>query len=67
MKESKIVVNNAVGLHARPASLFVQAAAKYKSDISVSCQDPETEEIRDVNANQFLVFLRLVYFREWRS
>ena len=27
MKESKIIVNNKVGLHARPASLFVQEAA----------------------------------------
>jgi len=63
MKESKIVVNNAVGLHARPASLFVQAAAKYKSDISVSCQDPETEEIRDVNAKSILGVLTLGVFQ----
>ena len=63
MKESKIVVNNAVGLHARPASLFVQAAAKYKSDISVSCQDPETKEIRDVNAKSILGVLTLGVFQ----
>ncbi len=63
MKESKIVVNNAVGLHARPASLFVQAAAKYKSDISVSCHDPETEEIIDVNAKSILSVLTLGVFQ----
>lgn len=59
MKESKIVVNNAVGLHARPASLFVQAAAKYKSEISVSCQDQETKEVRNVNAKSILGILTL--------
>jgi phosphocarrier protein HPr len=63
MKELKIVVNNAVGLHARPASLFVQAAAKFKSDISVSCQDPETKEIRNVNAKSILGILTLGVFQ----
>jgi phosphocarrier protein HPr len=63
MKESKIVVNNAVGLHARPASLFVQAAAKYKSEINVSCQDPDTQEIREVNAKSILGVLTLGVFK----
>jgi len=54
MKESKIVVNNKVGLHARPASLFVQAATKFKSDINVYCQDPETKEDRNANAKSIL-------------
>jgi phosphotransferase system HPr (HPr) family protein len=31
----KITVNHAAGLHARPASLFVQTANKFTSDISV--------------------------------
>jgi phosphocarrier protein HPr len=63
MKESKIIVNNAVGLHARPASLFVQAAAKYKSEINVSCQDPDTQEIREVNAKSILGVLTLGVFK----
>ena len=63
MKESKIIVNNAVGLHARPASLFVQAAAKYKSEINVSCQDPDTQEIREVNAKSILVVLTLGVYK----
>lgn len=33
--EIVIKVLNASGLHARPAALFVQTAAKYKSDIQV--------------------------------
>ena len=54
MKESKIVVNNKVGLHARPASLFVQEAAKYQSNIKVSTQDPDTKELREANAKSIL-------------
>ncbi len=36
MAEITITIKNKVGLHARPASLFVQAANKYKSDIRVT-------------------------------
>ena len=63
MKELKIVVNNKVGLHARPASLFVQAAAKFNSDINVSCQDPETKEDRKANAKSILGILTLGVFQ----
>jgi len=63
MKESKIVVNNKVGLHARPASLFVQAAAKYNSNIQVSCKDPETNELREANAKSILGVLTLGVFQ----
>lgn len=36
MMESKnIVVNNKIGLHARPAALFVQTAGKFLSNIMV--------------------------------
>jgi phosphotransferase system HPr (HPr) family protein len=40
MPEINLTVTNKVGLHARPASLFVQAASKFKSNISV--QNGET-------------------------
>jgi len=63
MKELKIVVNNKVGLHARPASLFVQAATKFKSDINVSCQDSETKEDRKANAKSILGILTLGVFQ----
>ena len=63
MKESKIIVNNKVGLHARPASVFVQEAAKHVSDIKVSCQDPDTMEIREVNAKSILGVLTLGVFQ----
>ena len=34
--EKQIVIRNKLGLHARPAALFVQIANKFDSDISVS-------------------------------
>jgi len=36
MPEVTATVTHEVGLHARPASMFVQTAAKYSSDIEVT-------------------------------
>jgi phosphotransferase system HPr (HPr) family protein len=36
MQTTSIVVHNKVGLHARPAALFVQAAMAYQSKITVA-------------------------------
>lgn len=36
MKSLEISIQIAIGLHALPATLFVQTARKYKSDIKVS-------------------------------
>ena len=33
--EKKFVINSKLGLHARPAALFVQTANRFKSDIEV--------------------------------
>lgn len=63
MKEERIVVNNKVGLHARPASLFVQEANKYTSEINVSAIDPETNENRDANAKSIIGILTLGVFQ----
>ncbi len=35
MSEVKLVIRNKVGLHARPAVLFVQAAQGFQSDVRV--------------------------------
>ena len=35
VKEKKFVINNKLGLHARPAALFVQTANKFNCDIEV--------------------------------
>lgn len=39
MISKKIIVKNATGLHARPASLLVKEASKYKSDITIVKND----------------------------
>lgn len=36
MPEKTFIIHHKVGLHARPASLFVKTAAKFKSNIMVS-------------------------------
>lgn len=36
MYSQKVTVTNASGLHARPASVFVQTASKFKSKIDVT-------------------------------
>ncbi|MGH7198083.1 MAG: HPr family phosphocarrier protein [Candidatus Omnitrophota bacterium] len=37
--KKKITIRNPQGLHARPASIFVQIANKYESDITVKKDD----------------------------
>ena len=53
MYTQEITVNNEVGLHARPATYFIQKANEFKSDIWV-----EKEE-RRVNAKSLLGVLSL--------
>ena len=47
------VVKNETGLHARPASLFVQKAAKYKSTIKVK------KDGKEANAKSIISVLSL--------
>jgi phosphocarrier protein HPr len=35
MIKEKLVIQNKLGLHARPSSLFVQNTSKFKSDITI--------------------------------
>jgi phosphocarrier protein len=53
MKSIQITIENQVGLHARPATLFVQAAQKHTATITVS-HDGKT-----VNAKSLLNLLAL--------
>jgi phosphocarrier protein HPr len=39
MPEIAVIVRNKVGLHARPAALFVQTAQQFVSDITVANKD----------------------------
>jgi phosphotransferase system HPr (HPr) family protein len=43
MPEIKLSISNTVGLHARPAALFVQEAKKFTSDIIVLLGDSEAD------------------------
>ncbi len=53
MPERTVIVNHKVGLHARPASAFVQTAKKFASNIEVSHED------RTANAKSILTVLTL--------
>ena len=53
MREITLTLRNQVGLHARPAALFVQAAKNFKSTIKVSKDD------RTVDAKSILSVLTL--------
>ena len=53
MISKEVVINNQVGLHARPATFFIQKANEFKSSIWV-----EKEE-RKVNAKSLLGVLSL--------
>ena len=53
MKEIDVVINNQVGLHARPATFFIQKANEFKSSIWI-----EKDE-RRVNAKILLGVLSL--------
>jgi len=43
MIEKEFVVKNKLGLHARPAGLFVQTANKYKSQVRIFKGDQEVD------------------------
>lgn len=53
MPETTLTVHHKVGLHARPASLFVQTAKKFQSDIRVRHGE------REANAKSILTVLTL--------
>jgi phosphocarrier protein len=53
MKTCEVIIKHSVGLHARPAALFVQAAQKQKSEVIV------VYENKKVNAKSLLGLLSL--------
>jgi phosphocarrier protein HPr len=53
MPEITLTVHHKVGLHARPAALFVQTAKKFNSDIKVTYGE------REANAKSILKVLTL--------
>jgi phosphocarrier protein HPr len=53
MQEVTLTIRNKVGLHARPAALFVQTAKQFKSDIKLTCGE------RQANAKSILNVLTM--------
>jgi phosphotransferase system HPr (HPr) family protein len=43
MPERRLIVKDPVGLHARPAAKFVQAASRYESRIAIRLGDREAD------------------------
>ena len=41
MRSKQVVIKNKTGIHARPASIFVQECAKFQSNILVKTDDVE--------------------------
>ena len=48
MSERHVIVGSSVGLHARPASLFVQAAAKAPVPVLIAKQGGEPVDARSI-------------------
>ena len=53
MYSKEVVIKNQVGLHARPATYFIQKANEFKDEIKV------TKDEREVNATSLLGVLSL--------
>lgn len=54
MQEATLPVNHPVGLHARPAALFVQTAREFKSKITIENLDRPERKAGPVSAFQLL-------------
>ena len=57
MVSKEVIINNQVGLHARPATFFIQKANEFKSSIWIEKNDEKGE--RRVNAKSLLGVLSL--------
>jgi len=58
MQESTVVVHNKVGLHARPAAMFVQLANKFKSEILIAKTGAGGDD-KEANAKSILSILTM--------
>jgi len=59
MYSKKVVIINKTGLHARPASEFVGAASKFKSDITVNKLDKDGNVSKSCPAKSIVFLLTL--------
>ena len=54
MVEKRVVIKNRLGIHARPATLLVQAAAKFEAEIFLS-----KGEVRRINGKSIMGIMML--------
>lgn len=54
MVEKRVVIKNRLGIHARPATLLVQAAAKFEAEIFLS-----KGEVRRINSKSIMGIMML--------
>jgi len=54
MVEKNIIINNHLGIHARPAALIVQEAARFKAEITFS-----KEDVRGINGKSIMGVMML--------
>ena len=54
MVEKRVVIRNRLGIHARPATLLVQAAAKFEAEIFLS-----KGEVRRINGKSIMGIMML--------
>ena len=46
---AKVIISNRLGLHARPAMVFVETACKYRADVAVRrCDQSETVDGKSI-------------------
>lgn len=53
MKESKFIIGNKLGIHARPASEIARITSKYKSEVTLSANN------KTANAKSLLMMIAL--------
>lgn len=53
MTEATMTIENKTGIHARPASIFVQTAAKYKSKVQIKAKG------KSVDAKSILMIMSM--------
>lgn len=51
----KVKISNKLGLHARPAMMFVETASKYQSGVTVCRSDNEAEKVDGKSIMQMMM------------
>ena len=55
MTEATIMIENKTGIHARPASIFVQTATKFKSKVQIKAKGKTVESMGLVKGTEMTI------------